>query len=443
MDKLTIVEQIRNNEKILSLPQALSQVIQEVSKEDYSPDSLADIILKDPSLTGQILRMANSPFYHRLSEIKTVNQAVSIMGATTVKCLALSTSVLNPERIASDSGLDTKAFFTHVLSVAAASEAIAKALDMKSTEEAFIAGLLHDVGVLFFLNHYPREYGKIIRLKVRANSLSDAEIEVFGLDHAEVGLHMAERWHLPSYIAAAIGSHHRTGTENENPLYENIVSLAVLLAGDRFSGYDMGLEDRLRAIKAVSAQLSLSKDQVDEISSSLLARTVDVAEYLKIDIGNLEEMLVKANQEIWKSYLTMENLFKERSELSANLLREERAKGAAEAKTIAMATLSHYLNNATMAIYGRSQLMRMMMNKGQDERVAENLPRDLDVMDQSIAKIVAVLEEMRDISPIGETEFLNLSRGLNIDDRIAKRLATMNEDGAWLADVETPESVQL
>jgi len=436
MDKITIVEQIRGNEKLLSLPQALSQVLQEVSKEDFSPDNLAGIILKDPSLTGQILRMANSPFYHRLSEITTVNQAVSVMGATTVKCLALSTSVLNPDKIAKESGMDTRAFFTHVLSVAAASESIAQVLKMKNTEEAFISGLLHDVGVLFFLHHYPQEYAHIIQQQVRANSLSEVENEVFGIDHAEVGFHMAERWCLPSYITSAIGNHHRPPTENQEPLYQHIVSLAVLLAGDQFSGYEPSLEDRLRSIKEVSGELGLSQDQVDEISSSLLARTVDVAEYLKINIGNIEEMLVRANQEIWKSYITVENLFKERSELSASLLREERAKGAAESKTIAMATLSHYLNNVAMAIYGRSQLMRMLLNKGERDRLADGLPHDLDIVDQSIAKLVAVLEEMREISPIDEKEFYTLSRGLNIDDRIATRMATMSVNGSWSPDIK-------
>jgi signal transduction histidine kinase len=307
---------------------------------------------------------------------------------------------------------------------------------MRDTEEAFIAGLLHDVGVLFFINHYPKEYSKIFRRQIRASSLSEAEIEVFGIDHAEVGFHMAEKWCLPPYIMSAIGNHHRHGADNDEPLYQNIVSMAVLLAGDQFSGYEPSLEERLRMINTASEALGLSKEQVDEISSSLLARTVDVADYLKIDIGNLEDMLVRANQEIWKSYLTMENLFKERSELSANLLREERAKGAAESRTIAMATLSHYVNNATMAIYGRSQLIRMLNNKGEIDRIADNLPRDLDVIDQSIAKIVAVLEEMREISPIDEKEFYSLSKGLNIDDRIAKRMKAMAEDGSWAADVE-------
>ncbi|MFH1686178.1 MAG: HDOD domain-containing protein [bacterium] len=437
MEKISIVDQIRANDKLLSLPQVLSEILKEVSKENFSADKLAKIILRDPSLTAQILKMANSPFYHRMSEIKTVHQAVSIMGVTTVKCLALSTSVLNPERIARASGIDPKTFFSHVLSTAAAAESIASAVEFKPIEEAFIAGLLQDVGVLFFLHHFPRDYARIISRQVKARDLIQAEEKVFGVNHAEVGYHLADMWNLPSYMSKAIGTHHSATQPNETGPLSDIVALAAALTGDRFSGYEMHLEHRLRTIGVISKRLGLSKSQVDEISSSLLSRTVGVAEYLGIDIGNIEEMLVRANQEIWKSYLTMENLFKERQELTASLLREERAKGAAEAKTIAMATLSHYLNNATMAIYGRSQLIRMMLNKGQVDRVVEKLPEDLEIVDQSIAKIVAVLEEMRDISPIDEDQFHNLSRGLNIDDRLQKRLDNMYEEGAWAISVET------
>ena len=93
MDRISIIENIRTNNKLLSLPQVLSEVLKEVGKEDSSPDSLARIILKDPSLTGRVLRLSNSSFYHRFSDIKTVNQAVSVLGVTTVKCLALSSSI--------------------------------------------------------------------------------------------------------------------------------------------------------------------------------------------------------------------------------------------------------------------------------------------------------------------------------------------------------------
>jgi HD-like signal output (HDOD) protein len=69
MNKIDILEQIRNNENLLSLPQVLSEILEEVGKDDFTADSLARIILKDPSLTGRILKMANSPFYQRVAEI--------------------------------------------------------------------------------------------------------------------------------------------------------------------------------------------------------------------------------------------------------------------------------------------------------------------------------------------------------------------------------------
>lgn len=437
MERLTILKRIRSDDKLLSLPQVLSEILEESGKDSFSPESLARIILKDPSLTARILKMANSPFYHRLSEVKTVNQAVSVMGVTTVKCLALSSSVLRPEKIAKSSGVDPRKLFSHILSVASAAETIARAVHFKAVEEAFIAGLLHDAGVLFFVHHYPDLYRDVVTRNVRASSLIEAERQVFGIDHAEVGMHLAEVWRLPDYVSRAIVSHHSVATEDRTDLLQKIVGLATLLSGDRFSGWELGLEERLRALKSLSSQLSLDKEEVDRISTSLLSRTVEVAEYLGVDIGNVEDILVQANQEIWRSYLTMENLFKERQELSANLLKEERAKGAAEAKAIAMATLSHYLNNATMAIYGRSQLIRMMLRKGNHERLVEKLPGDLEILDQSIAKIVAVLEEMREISPIDESQFYNLSRGLNIDDRLEKRLEKMRRNGTWEAAVET------
>jgi len=431
MKKIRVIDEIRRDSDLLSLPQVLSEVLNEVSKEDFSADSLANIILKDPSLTSRVLKMSNSSFYQRFAEIKTVHQAINVLGVTTVKCLALSTSIFHPERIAKETGIDPSEFFIYVLSVAAGSRRIAKAADYTSTEEAFIAGLLHDIGLLFFLHKYPREYHQIVAKKTGASNLIEAERKVFGVDHSEVGRHMAEVWRIPDEIATAIGDHHQGPTEGKENTLSNIVRLAVVLTKDRFSGYEVDLETRLNQITALSEAMSLSKGQVDEISSSLLTETFDIAQYLGVDIGNVEEMLTTANQEIWKAYLIIENLFKERQELSQNLLMEERAKGAMESKNIAMATLSHYLNNAVMAIYGRSQILRMMLNRGQTEKLVEQLQEDLSKIDLSVKKIVAVLEEMKEVSPIDQQKFNSMSRAMNIDDRIQKRLAKLADDAKW------------
>jgi len=430
MDRISIIEQIRSSEKLFSLPQVLSETLKEVGKENFSADSLARIILKDPSLTSRVLRVANSAFYQRLAKTTTINQAVAVLGVTTVKCLALSSSIFQPEKIAEESGVDPKAFFAYVLSVAAASEKIAKTIGAKAPEEAFIAGLLHDVGVLFFLHHFPNEYHRIIDKRVKARTLMQAEVEVFGIDHCEVGSHLAKVWRLPDYIVRSIAEHHVLKNVNENNVIENIVRLAVFLASDRFSGYEMGPQERMMNIRKLRTQLSLSKNQIDDISYSLLSGAINTANYLGIDIGDTQEILMKANEEIWKSFLTIENLFKERQELSKKLLEEERAKGAIESQNTAIATLSHYLNNAVMAIYGRSQLMRRLIKKGDTDKLLEQLPNDLEMIDKSVQKIVAVLEEMKEISPIDQLKFNDMSAALNIDDRIEKRLQKIHQESA-------------
>ena len=148
-------------------------------------------------------------------------------------------------------------------------------------------------------------------------------------------------------------------------------------------------------------------------------------------------MLTKANEEIWKSYLTIENLFKERTELSQKLLKEERAKGAEELKNITMATLSHYLNNAVMIIYGRSQLLRMLSNKGDIQKLTDGLDGYLDVMDNAVRKIVAVIEEMKEISPLDATKYNKMTKALDLDNLINKRMS-QNEGSNGISDLVLP-----
>ena len=430
LNKLTIVEEIRRHDDLLSLPQALSEIIREIDKPTFTSDSLAKIILKDPALTSRIIKLANSSFYHRLADITTVHQAVQVLGMTTVKCLALSTSVFNSTKVEASSGLDTKRFYAYILAVAAAAEQIAKLASPKMAEEAFISGLLHEIGTLFFLIHYPEQYRVVLKKVNETGDIVGSEIEVFGIDHCEVGFHLAKRWRLSDQICGAISEHHATTNFIPGHSTANILRLACLLNQDAGSGYLLHMEERLHLIARLTDVLSLTKQQVAGVSAALHTMTISVANYLDIDIGGIEEILTRANTEIWSIYLMLENLFRERQELSQKLLLEERTRGAIESKNISIATLSHYVNNATMAIYGRSQILRQIHDRGESEKLFETLPGSLDIIDKSVRKIVAVLAEIKEISPIDDVAFYNMSQAMNIDDRISKRMAEDAADGS-------------
>ncbi len=436
------MDRLKQNNDLLSLPQVLSEVLAEVGQESYSLERLAKIILKDPSLTSRILRIANSPFYHRFVRIRTVNQAISILGATTVKCIALSSSIFHPDKIVAESGVDPRDFFLSCMASAATTEKIAVMTSQKAPEEAFIAGLLLDMGTLYFLHHHPSEYYRVTRLSASGQDLISAEREVFGVDHTDVGVCLAQILELPDYVSSAIQGHHNTLELKGKTHLQLTVTLAALLGGGRSAGVEHDLEQQLDAIRRLSSQLHLDKEQIDEITFSLLPGAVEAAEHVGIDVGDVQRLLMEANTEIWKTFFVLENLFKERQELNKSLLEEERRRGALETKTIAMATLSHYLNNAAMAVYGRSQLMRMLYEKGSSDKLLDKLPSYLDVIDGAVRKTVAVIEEMRAISPIDYKRFLDTSKALDIDERIEARMKELT-DGFNLGPSEPiPESVE-
>lgn len=442
MDEVTIVRHIRGGHDLLSLPQTLSEILKEAENPNFTADALARIILRDPVMTSRLLKVANSSFYSRISGIKTVNQAVQLLGMTTVKCLALSTSIFQPEKIKAETGIDAKQLFSSFLTVATGAERLARAVGYKRPEEVFVAGLLHDIGIVYLLEYYPQQYRRILDRKVKATTMSAAEKEVFGIDHCEVGYHLTTRWRLPAYVCDSVRSHHNFLSVEDVDVVGRCVLLASLIAPNPIGAFAEDLEERLMMLGRVAASLNLSQNQVDEVSTSMLSASVEIAQHMGVDIGTTEELLIRANREIWHTYLTIDNLFKERQELTAKLLAEERQKGALESKNIAIATLSHYLNNATMAVYGRSQILRMMSERGNIDTLIKQLPGSLDVIDRSIRKIVAVLAEIKDISPIDDVKFINTSQALNIDDRVARRLKEMEKDSGLVLTEEIEDLVQ-
>lgn len=432
VNRESIIEQIQREDNLLSFPLTLSQILREIEKEDVNVESLAKIIKRDPSLASKVLKMANSAFYRRFTKSSTISQAVSVLGITKVVCLALSSSVFRPEISTNQSGIDMAGFYSHVLSVATACQRLAEETARVSGEEAFVVGLLNDIGLTLFLNHYPEYFLKVHEYKKNGcRSLAEAERKVFGIDHYEVSALLVERWQLPKTIADSVGHHGKKIENGQASLLQDILQLAMNLNPDKFSGFEGAVEDRLIEINRLTKRLSISREKVDQISSNLTIDTIENAAHFGIDIGSVEDILTKANQEICKAYFTIENFFSSRQELNRQILQEEHARGALESRNSSMATLFHYINNAAMAIYGRSQLLRNNYKSGQNDKLMENLERCLDVIDKSVCKIAVVLEEVKKLKPREAEKLCGSQEALNLDEKLARRLAQGEDDQVW------------
>ena len=418
--------EIAENSDLLALPESVIQVLESVSKDDVSFDSLADIIGHDPALTGRLLKIANSPFYGLNHRVNSINQAVMILGLTTVKCLALSAAIFSPSKIPDKCDLDINSLYGNFISVATTCRKVAEACEIEAPEDAFTCGLLLDIGLLYFINHYPEKYNAVLWDARKTGRLIEQEMHYFGISHAEVGGLIASKWRLPDHITDAISHHHDDSPAKPKKLGD-IVRLAVVLNRDILLEDDAELEEKIKLLGEISDRLGLSSSQLTEIAAATVKDAMAFAQSIDVEIDDYETILTRANKEIFNTYLSLQTLFQERQELNARILKEERAKGILEAKRIATSTLSHYLNNAAMEISGHSQLVRLALGKKSGDEIRDMMPKELDIIDGAVKKIVAVLEEISELNMLDEMEFFEKSKILNIDNKIKERIAELNQ----------------
>jgi putative nucleotidyltransferase with HDIG domain len=236
-----------NIEKILDKIKALptlslvvAKVIQIVSNPLTSASDLSKLITIDQALTAKVLRLANSAFYGFPFRIKNITQAVSILGFDTIRNLALTVSVYKVFTGGEKDGADFshQEFWKHSVGVAIAANILAKKIKYKSIEGAFTAGLLHDIGKNFFDQYMNKEFKDCIRsAKEKHISIYEAEKQIIGFDHAEIGHMMAEKWNLPPELRAGIGSHHRPEEEKDETVMAHIINVANILCKQANIGF--------------------------------------------------------------------------------------------------------------------------------------------------------------------------------------------------------------
>jgi|WetSurMetagenome_2_1015567.scaffolds.fasta_scaffold89553_2 putative nucleotidyltransferase with HDIG domain len=165
-------------------------------------------ILSDQSLTARVLRLSNSSFYGRSKEVRTLNDAVVILGFKTLRSLVVAMSTQAMYRNGGKAELQNK-LWEHALATAICSRQIAQVIGFGQSEEAFIAGLLHDIGKLVMIQKMPQEYGEIIaRVESSDQTFVAAEEAEFGFNHTDVGLLLLHKWAFPRDLAIAVFEHH-------------------------------------------------------------------------------------------------------------------------------------------------------------------------------------------------------------------------------------------
>jgi putative nucleotidyltransferase with HDIG domain len=198
------------------------------TNEPGSASNMADVISGNRTLSGNVLKVANAACFGAARQVSTIPRAIVVLGFEAVKGIALSASVIEAFRNSEvHDHFDWSGFWTHSLACAYLSKKIAGMIHLAQLETAFVCGLLHDFGKIILDTYFPRSYRFVLRRSSTGGlTMLQAEEEMLGFNHAEVGMWAAQQWGFQKAIVFTIANHHRTIAEDTR--YEPLAGIVRL-----------------------------------------------------------------------------------------------------------------------------------------------------------------------------------------------------------------------
>lgn len=310
-----------------SLPAVALEVLDLTRDPKVPIEKIAKLVQNDPALTTKILRTVNSSYYGLTHPCPTISRAVSLLGLNTVKSLVLGFSLVEMTG-KSGRGFDLVAYWRRAIYSAAGARLLARRTRVCDPEEAFIAALLQDVGMLAAHSALGEEYDKVLESAPEDHEqLAALETRSFGFDHAEIGSRLAEKWKLPPQVVECTRRHHKPDASDQpQGGLLRLVSLGADVAAaltlstarlklTRFMGRAaewFGIkkeesEQMLHEVSEGASQLSSLleiKTGITADVASILAEANEQLALHQIEVQHEASELQKSNQELTRQVIT-------------------------------------------------------------------------------------------------------------------------------------------
>ncbi|HVN71836.1 MAG TPA: HDOD domain-containing protein, partial [Desulfomonilia bacterium] len=308
------IKSILNNVgELPTLPSIATAIMEKTMEANVNARQIAELVEKDQALALKVLKVANSPFYRRIQEISTIRGAVVLLGFNVLKSIVLSISVINLFNEKERHALDFYKFWQHSIACAVCAKSIASKVLPSSSEDAFVAGLLHDLGKVIadqlICKH--GEYNEVFEAMNRAGAdIIEIEQEIMGIDHASIGKYLMERWNLPGHLNKAVGYHHNlieVADDMQTKRLCSIIHVADMVANHLGIGMNpipTGFID-----PSLLNQLGITSQDIQDISISLKDNISNISDELGIPTAEPKtyfEVLQTANAQLGKLSLDLE-----------------------------------------------------------------------------------------------------------------------------------------
>ena len=268
-----------------ALPHVLLKLMEACNDEDSTIEELAEIIVSDSALAGKVISIGNSAYYGVPGKHSTVDRIILQLGRNMIKNLAISASVLEAfGQVRTGPNFKLELYWWHCFLCAALARGLALGIGFSQKEEAFLAGLLHDIGKLVLLSQPGMDYAKILQELDGGPNLAAAERARLGIDHAEAGNLLLERDGFSSIVADAVLHHHEAEHRLDDAFdLSKIVFVANLLSHSE----DKQTFDR--GIQAARSFFGITPGQAEDIFENATKEAVANAEALGICLVEPEE----------------------------------------------------------------------------------------------------------------------------------------------------------
>lgn len=242
-DSKALVQQlVKKVTTIATLPEVTTRIIKIVENPRSCATELHQVISHDPALVTRILKVVNSAFYGLPGQIGSIERAIVLLGLNAVKNIAVAASLGQLFRgVKLCEEFTAKDLWTHCVAVGVTAREFAKQLKIPIADEAFLAGMIHDIGIMVSLQASPEQLKQVCdRAKSTEADFCQIEREIMGVDHQQLGMALAESWKFPRPCQLVAGYHHQPSQlADSNRTLVTLVHVADIVCAQEGQGFNL------------------------------------------------------------------------------------------------------------------------------------------------------------------------------------------------------------
>jgi len=269
VDSEYILKRVRKIDMLPTFPEIVGGIISVIEDPMSSASDLAKKF--DPSMVGEVLRIANTAYFgtRNFRRISKIEHAIAIIGFEHLSYIVLQMPFLSMV-YEGDTVFDKKAFIRHSIACAIISRTISSATGLANPNEVYMSGMMHDIGAIIIFRYFRREWNEINRL-IRYEGIprTEAETKVLSVDHGYIGALLLENWNIPKTITDTVMFHHNPDKSSDNRNGATVTCLGNELAKgidfeEDLAGFDGFLNkqrDFMAAIAVSGRHFALSDEK--------------------------------------------------------------------------------------------------------------------------------------------------------------------------------------